>query len=194
MPLKEEWQVDRGWRRAVLGIALAAGLWVTGGGGVQAQLPLPETDQQAPNPLTDATATPGKALLYNLEAEFAKSVAERGGAGFASWFADDAVVLGNGKAPVVGKVAIAQNANWSPENYQLTWTPAGAWMNASGETGYTWGHYEGSSKDANGNPVKVSGRYMTVWAKQTDGSWKVELDSSNDEPPAAGDCCTLPGH
>jgi ketosteroid isomerase-like protein len=175
-------------------MVLTAGMWAAAGSKAQGQLPLPGTDQAAPNPLTDATATPAKTLLYNLEAEFGKAVAERGGAGFVSWFADDAVVLSNGKAPVVGKVAIAKTANWSPKNYLLTWTPAGAWMNASGDTGYTWGHYEGSSKDVNGNPVTVSGRYMTVWARQPDGSWKVELDSSNDEPPAAGDCCTLPGH
>lgn len=180
--------------KVVLSMALAVMTWDGAGLTVQAQLPLPGAEQQSPNPLTDTTASPGKTLLYNLEAEFAKAVAERGGAGFAAWFADDAVILGNAKAPVVGKVAIAKNATWSPESYQLTWTPDGAWMNTSGDTGYTWGHYEGRSKDTNGNPMVVSGRYMTVWGKQADGNWKVELDSSNDEPPAAGDCCSLPGH
>src|ERR1035438_8322585 len=77
----------------------------------------------APNPLSDPTVKPGKMLLFDLEARFAKDVLERGGAAFADWFAEDAVALGNGAAPLVGKVAIAKSANWSPKDYQLTWTP-----------------------------------------------------------------------
>lgn len=180
-------------RLAVLGTAL--GMFVCAGASMAAwgQLPLPGPETETPNPLTDTTTTPGKSLLYRLEADFAKTVAEKGGAGFASWFADDGMTLGNGKPPVVGKVAIEKNAAWSPKDYQLTWTPEGAWMNAAGDSGYTWGHYQGSSKDANGNPVVVTGRYLTVWGKQADGSWKVELDASANEPPAADDCCKLPG-
>jgi ketosteroid isomerase-like protein len=125
---------------------------------------------------------------------FAKDVLERGGAGFADWFADDGVALGNGAAPLIGKVAIAKSANWSPKDYQLTWTPTDAMMGPSGDMGYTWGHFEGRSKDANGNPVLTSGRYITMWRKQPDGSWKVVLDAGANEPARAGDCCKLPGH
>jgi ketosteroid isomerase-like protein len=190
---KGGWDVAGWGRRIVLGMALAGLVAGAGCPRTWAQLPMPGAAPAAPNPLTDSMATPGKVLLYKLEAEFAKDTAARGGAGFASWFADDGIVLGNGAAPVVGKVAIAQSANWSPANYQLTWTPTGAWMNASGDTGYTWGHYEGQSKDANGNPVNTSGRYITVWGKQPDGSWKVELEASANEPAESGNCCKLPG-
>jgi ketosteroid isomerase-like protein len=172
-------------------LALAAALGTTA---AWAQLPEPGMGQQAPNPLTDSTVSPGKALLYDLEARFAKDVRERGGAGFADWFADDGVALGNGAAPLIGKVAIAQSANWSPKDYQLTWTPTDALMGPSGDMGYTWGHYEGRSKDANGNPVLTSGRYITVWRKQSDGTWKVVMDAGANEPPGAGECCKLPGH
>jgi ketosteroid isomerase-like protein len=55
--------------------------------------------------------------------------------------------------------------------------------------GFTWGHYESNSKDAEGKPVKETGRYMTVWKKQSDGSWKVVLDASNQGP--ADDCCRV---
>jgi len=183
-----------GWvRSTILGMALAGMTWAAGGMAAQAQLPMPGTQPETPNPLTDTTETPGQALLYKLEADFARDVAARGGAGFASWFAPDAVVLANGKEPVVGAVAIASSASWSSKNYQLTWTPSGAWMNPAGNTGYTWGHYEGHSKDANGNAVVTSGRYITVWGKQPDGSWKVEMDGSANEPAESGSCCKLPG-
>lgn len=159
------------------------------------QLTIPDANAQAaPNPLTDTTVKPGKMMLYDLEARFAKDVLARGGAGFADWFADDGVALGNAAAPLVGKVAIAKSANWDPKVYQLTWTPTDALMGPSGDMGYTWGHFEGHSKDANGNPVTTTGRYMTIWRKGSDGQWKVVLDAGANEPVAAGDCCKVPGH
>jgi ketosteroid isomerase-like protein len=177
-----------------LSLALAGLLAGPGSRALEAQLlePGAPAQSQAPNPLTDSAMGPGKMILFQLEAEFAKDVAARGGAGFASWFADDGVALGNGAAPLIGKVAIEKSATWSPKNYQLTWTPTDALMGPSGDMGYTWGHYEGHSKDANGNPVLTSGRYITVWRKNADGKWKVVLDAGANDVPAAGDCCKVP--
>lgn len=177
----------------VSGVMLAA---LVATGGVcrsSGQIGLPGgQEQSAPNPLMDPTAKPGKVLLFDLEARFAKDTKDRGGAGFASWFAEDGVALGNGQPPVIGRVAIEKSANWLAKDYQLTWTPTDAQMGPSGDMGYTWGHFEGRSKDANGNPVLTSGRYMTIWRKQGDGSWKVVLDAGANEPAAGGDCCKLP--
>ena len=179
-------------RSSYIGVVLA-GLLAAASNGALAQLAFPDASgNAAPNPLTDPTAKPGKILLFDLEARFAKDVLERGGAAFADWFAEDGVALGNGAAPLVGRVAIAKSANWSPKAYQLVWTPTDAMMGPSGDVGYTWGHFEGHSKDANGNPVVTSGRYITVWRKQADGNWKVVLDAGANEPAAAGDCCKLP--
>src|SRR5208337_3335250 len=116
-------------RRLFLFCVVIAGLTAgLGAGAAGAQLPEPGMTQEAPNPLTDATVKPGKMLLFDLEARFAKDVLERGGAGFADWFADDGVALGNGAAPLIGKVAIAKGANWSPKDYELTWTPTDAML------------------------------------------------------------------
>lgn len=166
----------------------------SGSGSAWAQLPEPGVSSSAPNPLTDSTVKPGKMLLFDLDARFAKDVLDHGGAAFADWFADDGVALNNGAAPLIGKVAIVKSARWLPQDYQLTWTPTDAMMGPSGDMGYTWGHYEGRSKDANGNPVLTSGRYITVWRKDANGSWKVVLDAGANDAPAAGDCCKLPGH
>ncbi|HVZ84215.1 MAG TPA: nuclear transport factor 2 family protein [Terracidiphilus sp.] len=176
------------WKAIGLG-ALAAGIALTAHG----QVLQPGMSQSAaPNPLVDSTVKPGKMLLFDLEAKFAKDVAARGGAGFASWFAADGVALGNGAPARVGRLAIEKSATWSPKDYQLTWTPTDALMSPAGDMGYTWGHYEGRGKDANGNPVVTSGRYMTIWRKEPDGSWKVVLDAGQNEPAEAGECCKLP--
>lgn len=179
------------WKRVVCAVVVAGALAVPCAWGQL--LEPPASPSAAPNPLADPTMSPGKALLYDLEAKFAKDVLEKGGAGFAEWFAEDGVALGNGAAPLIGRVAIAKSANWSPKAYQLTWTPTDAVMGPSGDMGYTWGHFEGHSKDANGNPVTTTGRYMTIWRKGPDGQWKVVLDAGANEPAEAGDCCKLPG-
>jgi ketosteroid isomerase-like protein len=144
------------------------------------------------NPLTQPTLTPGMIHLMELETQFAAAVAAGGGKAFASWFADEGVTLANGRPPVIGREAIAAEAQWDPKNYQLTWTAEGAQMGPSNDMGFTWGHYEGTGKDAHGQPVTHSGRYMTVWKRMSDGSWKVMLDASADEPPDPGSCCALP--
>lgn len=152
----------------------------------------PGASTDAPNPLADTTMKPGKAILLDLEAKFAKATAEGGGKAFATWFAEDGVSLANGQAPVHGHDAIAKQATWSAKDYQLIWTPTDAVMSPTGDMGYTWGHYEGHSRDADGNTKVTSGRYLTIWRKEPDGAWKVVLDASNDEPAEAGDCCKLP--
>src|SRR3981189_755781 len=130
------------------------------------------------SPLTQPTLTPGALLLLELEGRFAKAVETGGGKAFGAWFADDAVTLNNGKPAVLGPSAIDAQAQWDPKTYQLTWTPQGAQMGPSNDMGFTWGHYEGHSKDKNGGPVVITGRYMTVWKRVADGRWKVAMDAS----------------
>ncbi len=154
--------------------------------------PLSHASSSAGNPLTQPTVSQGSLQLMQLDMDFAKDVAKGGGKAFASWFADDALTLNNGKPPVIGKTRIAAEANWDPKQYQLTWQPLGAQMGPSGDMGYTYGHYDGHARDNNGNDITTSGRYITVWKRVPGGTWKVTLDASADEPPAAGDCCKLP--
>lgn len=158
---------------------------------VRAQLDPFAHATQTGSPLTQPTLSPGVLLLLALDVQFSKDVAKGGGLAFAGWFAEDSLTLNNGKTPVYGKMSIAAVASWDPKQYQLTWQPLGGQMGPSGDMGFTWGHYDGRSKDRNGNDVTTGGRYMTVWKKMPDGKWKVALDASAEEPPA-GDCCTLP--
>ena len=147
------------------------------------------TASTAGSPVTQPTLSPGVIELISIDAEFSEATAKGGGKVFASWFADDALTLNNGKQPTYGKINIAAAANWDPAVYQLKWQPLGAQMGPSGDMGFTFGHYEGRSKDKNGAPVLLEGRYITVW-KKVAGKWKVALDASADEPPV--DCCKLP--
>jgi ketosteroid isomerase-like protein len=153
---------------------------------------LAQTPPTVSSPLTQPTLTPGALMLLELEGKFSKAVATGGGKAFGTWFAEDAVTLNNGKPAVLGRIAISADAQWDPKEYQLSWVPQGAQMGPSNDMGFTWGSYEGHYKDKNGEPAVISGRYFTVWKKVSDGSWKVAMDASANEPPASGSCCVLP--
>jgi len=147
--------------------------------------PVPATKDQAKLiPMTNPTISPGALELVKLEGDFENAVAKGGGKAFASWFADDAVTLNNGQPAVQGQPAIAAQATWDPNKYQLTWYAEGAQMGPSGDSGFTWGHYEAKGQDPKGQPVTTSGRYITFW-KKVNGHWKVALDASANDAPAA---------
>jgi ketosteroid isomerase-like protein len=155
-------------------------------------LDLSSGTRPALNPLTQPDLSPEVIQLLELEAKFSDDVAANGGSAFAKWFAEDGITLANGRSAVIGKAAIAAQARWDPKQYQLTWIAQGARMGPSNDMGFTWGHYDSAAKDVHGETVKTSGRYMTVWRKMQDGSWKVQMESSAEEPQDAGACCVLP--
>jgi ketosteroid isomerase-like protein len=124
---------------------------------------------------------PGTDLLFQLEAEFAHAVAEHGQAAFVTYFAEDGVELENGGG-ITTKEDMRKEPAW-PEGTSLTWTPVKADMAASGDLGYTYGNYVFTAKNKEGKSVPTYGKYMSVWKKQKDGSWKVVVDMGNSSPP-----------
>jgi ketosteroid isomerase-like protein len=133
-------------------------------------------------PLATPNLSPQALELLKLEDQFEQDVAKGGGKAFASWFAPDGVTLNNGQPAVRGQQAIASTATWDPKSYQLQWYVEGAQMGPSGDTGFTWGHYESRSQDKDGHPVTTAGRYITFW-KKMEGAWKVALDASASDAP-----------
>ena len=48
-----------------------------------------------------------------------------------------------------------------------------------GDLGYTIGTYHMEFQDPEGDLLAIDGKYMTVWKKQPDGTWKVAVDMFN---------------
>ena len=143
----------------------------------------------APAASTPADVLASTKLLFDLEKKFAADTATGGGAAFASWFAEDGVEIPNKQAPVVGRKAIAAYSTWDPKSFLLSWFPTNGLMLPAGDAGYTWGRYTTRTTGPDGKPVTTRGRYITLWRRQPDGSWKVALDTSNEAPEDCG--CTV---
>lgn len=133
-------------------------------------------------PMPTPKLSPGVMELLKLEGEFSADVSEGGGRAFSSWFADDGVTLSNGQPAVRGKAAIEAAAKWNPATYKLSWYAEGAQIGPSGDTGFTWGHYDAVTVEKDGKSTNKPGRYITFW-KKVNGKWKVAMDASADEPP-----------
>jgi ketosteroid isomerase-like protein len=52
----------------------------------------------------------------------------------------------------------------------------------SGDLGYTLGRYESRRIGPDGQQVRETGSYLTVWKRGADGSWKVALDIGSPDP------------
>jgi uncharacterized protein (TIGR02246 family) len=118
-----------------------------------------------------------------LEAAMMAAAAEKGADGYMSFYAEDAVELGNGSPALLGKETIGKTMTFlNDKNNRLTWAPVHVDVSESGDLGYSFGNYEFRSIGKDGKSSIEHGKYATIWKKQKDGRWKVVLDIGNSSP------------
>ena len=66
---------------------------------------------------------------------------------------------------------------------ETAWTAEAADVSEGGDFGYTTGSYYMNVEDADGTPIRLDGKYLTVWRRQADGSWKATADVFNPNGP-----------
>ncbi len=125
-----------------------------------------------------------KAALLATDAAFAAKSLEVGAPeAFHLYFADDATQFPSGANPRFGRDSIFASMKRSRVPYVLRWTPRIAEVAAAGDLGYTWGTSSVSWKDEKDSTHVKYGKYVNVWKRQADGTWRVTLDIGNDNPP-----------
>jgi len=96
-------------------------------------------------------------------------------------FADDAIAM-------YPKMPLAQGKDNIRKGWQetlampgpgLSFTTTGVEVARSGDIAWEHGTYEMSTADKKGKVSTEKGKYVTVWKKQADGSWKVAADIDN---------------
>lgn len=124
--------------------------------------------------------------LMTADRAFVQATADKRLEGFRSFLAEDAATLRPDVPIIKGRDAVA--GRWAPllndPAIAITWEPSLAAISDSGDLGYTAGSYEITRQDEKGKRIVGSGKYITIWKKQRDGSWKVVFDSGvPDTPP-----------
>lgn len=91
---------------------------------------------------------------------------------------DDAVVMEEGEATVVGKQAIHADLlksaarNPAQANMRNRYTPHIEDVQIVGNTAYEWGYFDAASSDSHGHSTKLRGRLLRVLRRLPNGEWK----------------------
>lgn len=111
----------------------------------------------------------------------AAATADRGRV-WADWFCPEGRQVIPGRV-ISGTQSIAEVMSpvFAADGYLLTWEPDLVSASADGDMGWTSGRYENQRQDSSGAIVQT-GRYLTIWRRQSNGNWKVDLDTGIPDP------------
>ncbi len=126
-----------------------------------------------------------ESALRNLDAQWSKDAAAKDVEKTVSYYAGDAILLPPNAPLAKDKEAI--RAFWkgllASPGFTGGWKATRAEVAKSGDLAYLSGTYETTVNDARGKPVNDRGKYVEVWKKQTDGTWKAVADIFNSDLP-----------
>ena len=139
----------------------------------------------APQPAPDTREADERAIR-EIEIEWSKAQAAKDVERCMSFYADDASEFEPGKPIATGKDAIRKgyDAFFATPGISSNFQTAKLVVARGGDLAYTYGTSATTKNDAKGKPVNDKGKYVTVYAKQPDGKWKVVADIFNSDLPA----------
>lgn len=117
--------------------------------------------------------------VKDTEAQWNKDYQAKDADKVTAYYTDDAVLIAPGSAPANGKEAIRASMKQfvSDPALSLQFQPSLVDVASSGDVAYTQGSYTLTVTDpTTKKPVNDHGSYVTVYKKQSDGSWKAVLD------------------
>ena len=131
-----------------------------------------------PSPSAEA----GRAGLIATDRAFDSATAAGGVAGWVAFVADSGRQTDDRGNFITGPAAIGElmRGLLDDTTRALRWTPDLAEVSGDGALGYTWGRWTLAVRDSSGSHQAGQGRYLTVWRKQRNGSWKMEADIGTD--------------
>jgi len=107
--------------------------------------------------------------------------------GILVYYTDDASFLPPDAPIASGKEAI--RAVWTQllANSDVSWQTTRVEVSSAGDLAYATGTYKITVDASDDNPVSEIGKWVAVWKKQADGSWKCVADIFNSDQPAASE-------
>jgi uncharacterized protein (TIGR02246 family) len=106
---------------------------------------------------------------------------------FAALYADNAASIGTDGSVTRGRAAIeaAAAASLASSTF-LKGTITTTDLAVDGDTAYEEGTYLFSIKPKDRPAADYTGRYLTIWTRQQDGSWKIQTDTGFEARPCTG--------
>jgi ketosteroid isomerase-like protein len=134
-------------------------------------------------PITVTDQAPSRQALRDADVAFAKLSEKKGAAqAFYQFLAPGGTVLFPGEMALEGREVVRIHLATGPQRI-LTWKPDGAEVSQNGDLGYTWGTFESRAKTPEDKPQISYGKYLSVWKKEPESSWRIILHANNPSPP-----------
>jgi ketosteroid isomerase-like protein len=101
-----------------------------------------------------------------------------------AYWSDDATVYPAGAPIVRGKTSIREYVRQSlaVPGFQIRWRPEQASVSNDATLGYTTGENTVTVPGPDGKLIHISGRYTTVWRRESGGDWRCVVDIWNSGP------------
>jgi uncharacterized protein (TIGR02246 family) len=140
-------------------------------------------DQQPsqPAPPVHDRAADESAIRAN-DSAWVKAVAAKNADQAASYYTDDAVLMVPGEPMTTGKEALRKGweGMMATPGFALTFAPDK--VTVVGDMAYEVGNYEMTVTGKNKKPQTSKAKYVVIWSRQADGSWKSVLDAPTTTP------------
>lgn len=119
--------------------------------------------------------------LFRADSLFAFETAERGADGWADYFLTDGVQYpSSGRINGQDQIREFMTSALTSDGPSLEWTPTDAAVGAGGDLGYTLGRWVSRVTTPEGGDSTISsGHYVTIWRRDSLGSWRVAVDIGN---------------
>jgi len=141
---------------------------------------------QAPPPAPPDTRAADEKAIRDSETAWAKEFAAKDMDKIVAHYADDGVVLLSNAPTMVGKDAIRAGMKDAVTDPKFSLDLKTVKVEVSGDLAYSQGTYSVMAPDPKTKKVMAeTGRYVEVYKKQPDGSWKIIQDINSPEAPAA---------
>ena len=127
-------------------------------------------------------AAADEAAIRTLDSAWNKSAVDKNADQMSSYYATDGVLMAPGEPMVKGRDAIktAVAGMFGSPGFALTFAPDQ--VTPKGDLAYEIGSYKITMNNKAGKAQTSTGKYVVVWARQADGSWKVAIDAPTTTP------------
>lgn len=117
------------------------------------------------------------AVIHTTDSAWFSAVQSKDTGKIVAFYANDGAELDPGAPLIAGKDGLRRN--WAhavaDKNFALTWVPLK--LVVSGDLAYEIGDYQFAGRSKSGGRMVSKGKYVVVWGRQADGSWKVLVNA-----------------
>ena len=127
---------------------------------------------------------PVRKVIEESGVKFVEAINQGDASAAAALYADDAILMPPNSEMIKGRSAIQEFWHTSIQMGIKNVNTTVVDIQVSGDLAYRIGKYTLTVQPQDHPPVTDSGKFLDIWKRQADGSWKIQVDTWNNDTPA----------